>query len=161
MLPINSTAISGVTNDLEDRANYQANIQQIRAHGSQRVSPVRRAQPNHSADDVQQERVNPDRKKGGSGHLAASYEAIVNEVQEEEQLRLESHELEVNSRREEILNSPPLSRIGFTKPSVIVSRRGPSRSVAKLFVQMATAQESPFQSVAPSNRVAARVDVTI
>lgn len=164
MLPIHSGAISGVTSELQERANYQTTVQEIRANGSTRVQPVRRVQPNGSADDVKHA-VNPDARGSSSDHdRTVSYDAIVSQLQEEEKAKKERSEKEAKAKEESPVRAYP-PPIDFLSPGVIVSRGEPNRSVAKLFLKAVASAAPPIvaksalASSLPS--VTKRVDVKV
>ena len=160
MLPLHSGAISGVTNEMQDRSNYQATVQEIRANGDVWINMVRQTQTNQMAGKVKRGSIDPDRKDGQSGNEAISYEAIAQEVQEEERLRQESGEHDMASQKEALRHNQPLG-MGVTSPSVIVSKSGPSREVAKPFLETAAVDGiGRTQSMAAAARQA-KVDVTV
>ena len=162
MLPLHGRAISGVTSELQDRSNYNATVQEVRAGGGVRVSPVRRTSAYNSASDVKRDDIDPDGKDGGSGNNGAiSYAAVANEVQEEERLRQERSEQELGSQTEEMRYNPPLG-MDFTSPSVIVPRGEPHHAVAKLFIKAAQRERSAFgRDPSVVNASPVKVDVTI
>jgi hypothetical protein len=163
MLPLNSGAISGVTNELQDRVSYQTAVQEIRAGGALRVNAISKAPANDLTDDVRRENIDPDQRDGGSDNQTVSYDMVAEEVREEEIARKENSEYEVESQAEAMEHKPPIG-LDFTSPSVIVSRSAPSREVAKLFLK-AAADEGYQLSIdplaSPPNRFEVRVDVTV
>jgi hypothetical protein len=160
MLPIQIGAISGVTNELQDRSNYQDAVQEIRAGGELRVNPVSRTATNNLADNVKRNTIDPDGREGGSGNGPVPYDAVALEVQEEELVRQEKAEQELKSRAEEIKNSP-LLKIDVTTPSVIVPKGRVHQGIAKLFIQAASQNRSSYASPILGNHSLKKVDVTV
>lgn len=165
MLPIHGRAISGVTSKLQERANYSATVQEIRAEGDSHINPVRRAQANNEAGDVDREIIDPNgrgRRSAEQGTL--SYDAIASEVQEEEQARQEQYELQAKTQQEELKHKHPQGMV-ITAPGVIVPRGGSRRNMAKLFIQVAAAEgirQSKATAVPPyGKQPEVKVDVTV
>ncbi|MBF0358998.1 MAG: hypothetical protein HQL70_10355 [Magnetococcales bacterium] len=163
MLPMHSGAISGVSNELQDRVSFQAAVREIRAGSALRVNAVSKAPANDLTDDVKRDDIDPDQRGRGSDNQTVSYDMVAEEVREEEAARQKNSQYEAESQAEAMEHKPPLG-LDFTSPSVIVSRSAPSRKVAKLFLKAAADAGhnlSKDPSTPPPKKFEVRVDVTV